>query len=52
MQSPIRARDNRLRQQSPHTLANKCGVFMPEKNTNSATIEYKCNNGGGQYYAC
>ena len=30
--------------QSPHILDNKYGVFMPEKNTNSATIEQKCNN--------
>ena len=44
MQSPIPAGDNRLRQQNPHILDNTCGVFMPEKNTNSAILEQKCNN--------
>ena len=44
MQLPILTGDNRLRQQSLHILDNKCGVFMPEKNTNSVKIEQKCNN--------
>ena len=44
MQSPILTGDNRLRQQRFHILDTKCGVFMPEKNTNSVKIEQKCNN--------
>ena len=46
MQSPTPAGDNRLRQQSPHILDNKCGVFMPEKNTISA-IKGDDDDGGG-----
>ena len=44
MQSPMPTGDTRLRQRSPYIYDDKCGVFMPEKNTNSATIEKKCTN--------